>query len=231
MAPSYFVASQIHMRMQLRPLCWDLRSSPLCACVQVAATNATMAARREARARSSAALSGDSTLTTTASGGSSEVGLPIPPNPPAAAFGRRAASLHASGASTERWHRRTVMTDQDGAGRHQQLPRHASSSARAGRRAAVAPVGGSPRLMAVSVASFRRTASVSAGSLHSGSPATLMIRLHFPVYDVVAVVLQGVEAAAALRALAGDQLLQIAGTSGVRATLRACTADGKPFTR
>jgi hypothetical protein len=58
-----------------------------------------------------------------------------------------------------------------------------------------------------------------------------MIRLHYPDYDVVAVILQGVEAAAALRALAGDQLLQMPGASGVRATLRACAADGKPFTR
>lgn len=47
-----------------------------------------------------------------------------------------------------------------------------------------------------------------------------MIRLHYPDYDVVAVILQGVEAAAALRALAGDQLLQMPGASGVRATLR-----------
>ena len=53
--------------------------------------------------------------------------------------------------------------------------RHMSSSARAGRRAAAAPVGGSPGLMA------------------------------------------GVEAAAALRALAGDQLREMAASSGVSA--------------
>ena len=139
---------------------------------QVAATRATMAARREARARSSAALSGAPTrITTTGSGG-------LATGSSAAAFGRRSASLHGSGARTERAHRRRAMVDEDANDQlHPQPPphRHMSPSARAGRRAAAAPVGGSPGLMA------------------------------------------GVEAAAALRALAGDQLREMAASSGVSA--------------
>eukprot|EP01043_Picozoa_sp_COSAG02_P069278 COSAG02_NODE_11807_length_1650_cov_2.281875_2_plen_190_part_00 len=121
--------------------------------LQVAATRATMAARREARAKNSAALSGATAVPMIA-------GLP---QPPAAAFGRRSASSqHASGASTERWHRRNAV-DGDEDDRHQQPRQQMGASARAGRRAAAAPVGGSPGLMAVSLQSLL-SATICSGS-------------------------------------------------------------------
>ena len=112
-----------------------------------AAATATMSARRHARARSGAVLAGTT---------------------PAAAFGRRSgvtgglgAVGEAAEAVSESWTARAPRPP----GSNRQA---GSQSARAGRRAAAAPVGGGPGLMA------------------------------------------GVEAAAALRALASDQLAQIA---------------------
>ena len=126
---------------------------------QVAAARATMAARRDARARNSVTLAGGprAALATppTSTGTEADGGVDSPPAATTAAFGRRSAAaaaaaavpMHPSGASTERSHRAAAAAERRRDAGQQQG--QVSMSARAGRRAAAAPVGGGPGLMAV----------------------------------------------------------------------------------
>jgi hypothetical protein len=125
---------------------------------QVAAARATMAARRDARARNSVSLTGGprAALATppTATGTEADGGVDSSPAATTAAFGRRSAAaaaaavpMHPSGASTERSHRAGAAAERRRDAGQQQG--QGTMSARAGRRAAAAPVGGGPGLMAV----------------------------------------------------------------------------------
>ena len=125
---------------------------------QVAAARATMAARRDARARNSVTLAGGprAALATppTSTGTEADGGVDSPPAATTAAFGRRSAAaaaaavpMHPSGASTERSHRAAAAAERRRDAGQQQG--QVTMSARAGRRAAAAPVGGGPGLMAV----------------------------------------------------------------------------------